>query len=454
MNIVLIGMRGSGKTTVGEILARKLGRELVEMDELITLKAGLTIPEIVGKYGWAKFRDIEEGITDEVAERDNIVNASGGGIVTREKNIAKLKKTGVLVWLTASVDTLVNRVGQDTERPLLVGRTQREDIEITLAERMPLYQKAADLVVDTENQTPPEVADSVIKSLAKRGSLPVTSASTKICCLIGDPVEHSLSPLIHNAGYLALGINYAYVSFRVKDIERAIEGIRGLGIRGASITLPHKTSAIKYIDRLDPHAEEIGAVNTIVNDEGVLTGYNTDGDGALQALEEVTSLRGKKAVLIGGGGAASAIALGLKKKRVKLVVLNRTEDKAIKLAKQVNAEDSGSLEKLSLIASADILINATSVGMWPQASQSIIPQRLLHNRLTVFDTVYNPKETRLLIEARERGCAIVYGYKMLLYQAARQFELFTGRQPPLAAMESALTQALEGEKNATHSDRR
>jgi shikimate dehydrogenase len=442
MNIVLIGMRGSGKTTVGKILARKLGRDLVEMDELIARKAGLTIPEIVGKDGWAKFRDIEEEITDEVAERDNIVNASGGGVVTREKNVTKLKKNGVLVWLQASVDTLLERIGKDSERPLLAGRTQREDMEITLAERLPLYQKAADLVVDTENQTPQEVADLVIKSL------------TRICCLIGDPVEHSLSPLIHNAGYQALGINYVYLPFQVKDIKRAIAGIRGLGIRGASITLPHKTSAIKYIDRLDPHAEEIGAVNTIVNDEGVLTGYNTDGDGALQALEEVTSLRDKKAVLIGSGGAASAIAVGLKRSGAKLVILNRTKEKAKRLAEMFDAEDSGSLEKLSLISSADILINATSVGMWHQANQSIIPQRFLHNKLTVFDIVYNPRETRLLIEARERGCAIVYGYKMLLYQAARQFELFTGRQAPLAAMESALTQALEGEKDATHSDRR
>jgi shikimate dehydrogenase len=282
----------------------------------------------------------------------------------------------------------------------------------------------------------------------------VIDANTKICCLIGDPVEHSLSPLIHNAGYQALGINYVYVSFRVKDIKPAIEGIRGLNIRGASITLPHKTSAIKYLDRIDPLAEEIGAVNTIVNDEGVLTGYNTDGDGALQALEEVTTLGGKKAALIGSGGAASAIAVGFKKKGVKLVILNRTEDKARELATKVNADSFGSLEKLPEISSADILINATSVGMWPEINQSVVPEDLLHNRLTVFDTVYNPKETKLLAEARERGCAIVYGYKMLLYQAAMQFELFTGLKAPLPVMESALTQALEGEKDATHFDRR
>jgi len=427
---------------VGKLLALKLGREFIEMDELITQKVGLTIPQIVEKNGWEKFRDIEEEITGEVAKRDNIINAAGGGIVTREKNIAQLKESGVLVWLTASVDTLVRRIGEDSQRPLLVGRSRREDMEMTLTERKPRYQKAADLVVDTEDKTPEEVADLIINLL------------TKICCLIGNPVEHSLSPLIHNAGYQALGINYVYLPLRVRDIKQAIESIKGLGIRGASVTMPHKTKVIKYIDRIDPLAEKIGAVNTIVNIGGVLTGFNTDCGGALKALEEVTTLGGKKAVLIGSGGAASAIAVGLKAKGVELVVLNRTEDKARKLAKKVKAEDSGGLEKLSEISSADILINATSVGMSPKANESIIPKHLLHNRLTVFDTVYNPRETRLLMEARERGCAIVYGYKMLLYQAAMQFELFTGRQAPLAAMESALTQALEGESHATHFDRR
>jgi shikimate dehydrogenase len=434
MNIVLIGMRGSGKTTVGRILARKLGRELVEMDELIARRAGLSISEIVKKYGWERFRDIEEQVTSEVAEQDNIINASGGGVVTREKNIQELKKNGILVWLKAGVDTLLERLGEDSQRPLLVGKTQREDMEITLNERKALYQKAADLVIDTENKTPEEVAGAIIKSLKK------------ICCLIGDPIEHSLSPLIHNAGYQALGIDYIYVPFQVKDFKRAVEGIRGLNIRGASITMPHKAKAIEYVDELDRVAIETGAVNTIVNNDGVLSGYNTDYQGALKALEEATSLEGKKAVLVGGGGAASAIALGLRRGGAKLVILNRTEEKAKRLAEMLDAEDFGGLKKLGEISSADILINATSVGMWPKTNQSLIPKNLLHNRLVVFDTVYNPKETRLLIEAKERGCAIVYGYKMFLYQAALQFELFTGHQAPLEAMESALTQALEGEK--------
>jgi shikimate dehydrogenase len=282
----------------------------------------------------------------------------------------------------------------------------------------------------------------------------VTSANAKICCLIGDPIEHSLSPLIHNAGYQALGIDYVYVPLRFKDTKRAIESIRKLGIRGASITLPHKTKAIKYVDKVDPLAEEIGAINTIVNNSGVLTGYNTDGEGALQALGERTTLGGKKVVLVGSGGAASAIAVGLKAKGVKLIILNRTEDKARELANRVNAEDSGGLEKLSLVASADILIHATSVGMPPSVNESIIPEELLHDRLIVFDIVSNPQNTKLLTLARKKGCVIVYGYKMLLYQAARQFELFTGIKAPLPVMESALTKALEGGKDAAHFDRR
>lgn len=165
MNIVLIGMRGSGKTAVGKILAQKLGRELIEMDELIVGKAGLSIPHIVEEYGWERFRDLEEEITIEVARRDNIVNATGGGVVTSEQNITNLKKNGLLVWLTAGVDTLSKRIGEDSQRPLLTGKTQREDMEMTLAERKPLYQKAADLAIDTENKTPQEVADLVISRL-------------------------------------------------------------------------------------------------------------------------------------------------------------------------------------------------------------------------------------------------------------------------------------------------
>ncbi len=430
MNIVLIGMRGSGKTAVGKILSQRLGREMVELDELVARKAGKSIPKIVARQGWEKFRDIEEAVTAEVSQRDNIIIATGGGVVTRESNIANLKENGLLVWLTAGIDSLLQRIGDDKNRPLLKAKTRREDLEIALTERQPLYQKAADITIDTENRTPEAVAETV--------------AAVKVCCLVGDPIAHSLSPAIHNAAYKALGLNFAYIAICASDIKQTITDIRKNGFRGVSITTPHKVSVLKHLDRIDPAAKAIGAVNTIVNDNGTLTGYNTDGIGALKALEEITDLDGKKVVLIGAGGGALAIAAALKEKKVNLIILNRTGAKAKVLAEKVGAQDFGSLDKLSLVAKADILINATTVGMAPVTAETPVPRQFLHPRLTVFDIVYNPKETKLLQDARERGCNIVYGYKMLLHQAAAQFQLFTGHPAPLEVMESTLIKALGG----------
>lgn len=279
-------------------------------------------------------------------------------------------------------------------------------------------------------------------------------ADTKICCVIGDPVEHSLSPLLHNTGYRALGLNFTYIAFRVKDIRQALDGIRALGIRGASVTIPHKITAMNYVDELDDVSRGIGAINTIVNDDGVLSGCNTDYVAALKALEEKTMLQGKKAVLLGSGGVALTIATGLKRSGAELTILNRNKEKAVELAKSINAEGFGGLDDLSLIASADILINATSVGMWPDVNESIVPRELLHSNLIVFDVVYNPKMTRLIREAKAAGCTIIRGYKMFLLQAAEQFKLFTGHEAPLHNMEKVLLKALKGEGRATSIDSR
>jgi len=278
------------------------------------------------------------------------------------------------------------------------------------------------------------------------------NANTMVCCVVGDPVEHSLSPLLHNTGYRVLGLNFVYLAFRVKDVKQAIDGIRALGIRGASVTLPHKISAMNYIDDVDDVAREIGAINTIVNDDGILNGFNTDYGAALKALEEKTVIKGKKVVLLGAGGVALTIATGLKKKGAELIILNRTVDRAKELAKQVNAEGFGGIDQISAIASADILVDATSVGMWPKVNESLVPKEILHPKLTVFDVVYNPKETRLVKEAKAAGCAVVYGYRMFLLQAAEQFELFTGHQAPLREMGKALIKALKGEGHAASAD--
>lgn len=169
MNIVLIGMRGSGKTTIGKILAKKLGKKFIEMDELIVKKAKMTTPEIVEKFGWDKFRDLEEQVATNVSKLKNIVNATGGGVILRERNIKNLKKNGIVFWLQVDVDTLLKRIGDDPNRPSLTeNKDRRTDMEITLKERRHLYKKAANFTVDTENKSVYQVVEEIIKFLKKK----------------------------------------------------------------------------------------------------------------------------------------------------------------------------------------------------------------------------------------------------------------------------------------------
>ncbi|MBI4078733.1 MAG: shikimate kinase [Candidatus Levybacteria bacterium] len=165
MNIMLIGMRGSGKTTVGKILAKILKKDFIETDKLIGEKAKMSIPKIIEKHGWDFFRNIESEVVQEVAEKDNIVIATGGGVVVSPKNIALLKKSGKLFWLTVSVPTLLKRIGNDKNRPSLTGKLRKEDMEVTLQERQKLYENAADVVVDTEHVSAQKVAEAILTDL-------------------------------------------------------------------------------------------------------------------------------------------------------------------------------------------------------------------------------------------------------------------------------------------------
>lgn len=266
------------------------------------------------------------------------------------------------------------------------------------------------------------------------------NGKTTVCCVIGNPIAHSLSPTMHNAAYKALGLNFVFVPFQVENVEIAIKGIKALHLRGVSITLPHKQTVVPFLDEVDEMASQIGAINTIVNENGRLKGYNTDVNGAMQALEEEVILENKRALLIGAGGAARAIAHGLKGKKATITIANRSLEKGKALAQEVKA-DFVAIADIKNTNEFDVLINATSVGM--QADKAVIAKELLQKNLTVFDIVYNPKETRLLHDAKEVGCKIIYGYKMLLYQGVLQFELFTGKIAPIKIMEQVLLQALE-----------
>lgn len=272
------------------------------------------------------------------------------------------------------------------------------------------------------------------------------SAKTKICMIIGDPVEHSLSPQMHNAGYEKLGIDseYVYVACRVgvENIADFIKGIRAMQIRGVSCTIPHKIAVMQYLDKIDEAAEKIGAVNTIVNDDGVLKGYNTDSLGVEIPLEKMGSLENKKVALLGAGGAARAIAYIITRRGARLVVYNRTIEKAEELVREFGGE-TRSLDAVKEVKNMDIIINATPIGLGRSKNQTPLAKELITNKHIVFDIIYIPYETRLLKEAREQGARIIHGTEMLLQQGMEQFKLFTGYDGPEETMRNVLLEHLE-----------
>ncbi|MFC1914184.1 shikimate dehydrogenase [Chloroflexota bacterium] len=285
------------------------------------------------------------------------------------------------------------------------------------------------------------------------------SGKTRICGVIGDPIEHTMSPVMHNAAFAELGLDYVFVPFHVKkeELGKAIKGMRALHVRGMNVTIPHKVAVIPLLDKIDPAAEKIGAVNTIVNDNGVLTGYNTDASGFLQALQEQgVEPKGKNAVILGAGGASRAISYILVQRGTNLVILNReleldwAEDLAHWLSQVFrNRVKARKLDEENLSASlegADILVNATSMGMSPKSNETPVPARLLKPEMVVFDIVYNPLQTKLLREAEEAGSKNIAGIDMLAWQGALAFAMWTGQKAPVDLMKKEAIKALGHEK--------
>jgi shikimate dehydrogenase len=276
------------------------------------------------------------------------------------------------------------------------------------------------------------------------------NAHTQFCGVIGNPVEHSLSPAIHNAAFRKLGLNFVYLAFRVEAIGDAIKGFRALGnFRGASVTIPHKVATVPFLDSIEPAARHIGAINTIVAVGGILTGYNTDATGALRALREGgVALKGQRVVMLGSGGAARAIAfaLGTEAGIEHLTILGIDDQERAALAQDLRSKtgmtvresslDEGALRKA--LPDAHVLIHCTPMGMSPKVHETSVPATLLHARLTVMDIVYNPRDTRLLKDAKLAGCRVIPGLEMFLHQASAQFELWTNQAAPTDVMRAVL----------------
>lgn len=280
------------------------------------------------------------------------------------------------------------------------------------------------------------------------------SAETRLCCVIGDPIKHTLSPLMHNAAFEYLGLEFIYVAFRVKAdmLKKAVDGMRAFNIKGMNVTIPHKVRVMEYLDVIDEVSREIGAVNTIVNDDGVLKGFNTDGEGALKALKEGGGdPKGEKIVILGAGGAARAVSYFMAREGPSdMVIINRTVEKAVRLARCISEKIGLEVRAKRLtvqnlkdeLEDAEILINCTSVGMTPNINKTLVPKGLLRSDMIVMDIVYNPVETRLLREAKERGCLTIDGVGMLVYQGAIAFEMWTGVRAPVDVMREVVVKAL------------
>lgn len=281
----------------------------------------------------------------------------------------------------------------------------------------------------------------------------IITARTKVLCVIGYPIEHSMSPIMQNAAICELSLNYVYVAFNILPInlDLAVKGFKAFNITGINVTHPFKRKILKYLDDIDPMAQKIGAVNAIKNDEGYLTGKNTDAEGGIKALLNAGyTPSGKNILLLGAGGASRALAYMLAKEANKLIIVNRTKKKAKNLANEIKKDYDIKIEGKEYHTNvlkeesekADILINTTPIGMYPNIDESPISAEFLHKDLIVYDIVYNPLETKLIRDATQKGCKILGGLDMLVNQGALAFEWWTNKKPNSSLMKKKIIEFL------------
>ncbi|OPY38508.1 MAG: Shikimate dehydrogenase [Methanoregula sp. PtaU1.Bin051] len=451
--IVFAGFRGTGKTEVGKIVARRLNFPFIDTDALIEEKTGRSIPDIFHEDGEERFRTVERQVIAALPEKD-VVIGTGGGVVTDPCNMQHLRKESVLVLLFADIDTIEKRLSRKP-RPPLTNLPLREEIAEMMERRRQHYRAAADLCIDTSETTPAAAADCVIQSLAsgygteesRKTALAFFSTGrinpqafrtltnlltgkdrdplTRIMGVAGYPAAHSRSPTLFNALFEKYGINCHYTVFEDPELDEIVRVARSIDARGLSVTIPFKQDVMEYLDEVDEHAaEQIGAVNTVVFACGSAIGYNTDWLGVRKPL---ASQKGAEAVLLGAGGAAAGAAYALTDLDMKVTILNRTPENARNLAERFGCAYGGLGEMDRL--KPDIIVNATPLGMNAN-DKSPLSDDQLRAGMTVFDLVYTPPETPLIKQAQRLGCKTITGTEMFIEQAKEQFYLFFGIDVP------------------------
>lgn len=279
------------------------------------------------------------------------------------------------------------------------------------------------------------------------------TGKTRIIGVIGHPIEHSMSPPMHNNAYEELNMDYVYVAFNVlpENIDTLIQSCKTMGITGLNVTIPHKTTIIPYLDEIDQTAQKIGAVNTIQFKNGIAKGFNTDGIGAIKSLQAHTSLEGKNVLIIGAGGASKAISFTLLNENINsLIIANRSKENANDLIE--NIKNQSNFENISyidlekcdeFIEDVDIIINTTPIGMYPKHEvQPPIKTDKINEKHVVMDIIYNPLETKLLEKSRINGATTINGTSMLINQGLASFKIFTGCEASYESFEEALLNIL------------
>ncbi|MHB8540226.1 MAG: shikimate dehydrogenase [Candidatus Acidiferrales bacterium] len=345
------------------------------------------------------------------------------------------------------IATKCDSIGESL-RVLALVRGKRNVIAVPMGETatparvLALREGSALAYAPVEMATAPgQVSLAAMTKLYRAGSL---GRHTRVYGVIGDPIGHSLSPILHNTGFVVRGVNAVYLPFLVRDLRDFVAAIGPLGIAGFAITLPHKESILRHLDDCDPLAAQIGAVNTVVvRGPGKLFGYNTDYVGVLRALERRMPLAGRRVLIFGAGGVARAVAFALASGGASVYICARRLERAQKLARAING---GAIPRASVRRECfDAIVNATPVGMHPRKGESPLEARELNCRL-VFDTIYRPRETKLLQLAAHRGIETVSGLEMFLAQGIAQWEIWMGERAPQAAMRRAVVEALRHEK--------
>ncbi len=453
MKVVLAGYRGTGKSTVGRLLAARLDLPFLDTDALVERRAGRPIPAIFADDGEARFRELEREVCAGLADATGVI-ATGGGAVCDPANVAALRRGARVFLLEGPPEVLASRCAR-SDRPALTALPPLDEVRAVLAARRDAYRAAADHCVWTGCRSPDEVAGAVLAALAARplaalraelGALnpfpgeaaavdDALAGGARLCAVAGHPIGHSRSPALFARLFEEYGLPYAYTRIDAADPAVVLGLAARLDLRGLSVTLPLKGAIVPHCDTLSPDAEAIGAVNTVVRCGNRVHGSNTDWVGVRAPLAHLDG-RGCRAVVLGAGGAAAAAVYALRDLGMDVTVLARDPAKAGALASRFEAS-AGPLAAFDP-ARTDVVVHATPVGMAPDGG-ALLDESQLRPGMTVFDLVYTPAETPLLERARRAGATAIPGTALFAHQAAAQVEAFFGIRVPISVVEEALS---------------